>query len=41
MATLTAWKFDNPDSAEQAIAALQNTARAELIKVQDPAKLCR
>lgn len=37
MATLTAWKFDNPDGAEQAIATLQNLASAELIKVQDAA----
>lgn len=37
MATLTAWKFDTPDGAEQAIATLQNLASAELIKVQDAA----
>jgi uncharacterized membrane protein len=37
MATLSAWRFDTPDGAEQAVAPLQNLASAELIKVQDAA----
>ena len=30
MATLTAWKFDTPDGAEQAVATLKNLASQEL-----------
>jgi len=37
MATLTAWKFDTPDGAEQAVATLKNLASQELIKVHDAA----
>ena len=38
MATLTAWKFDTPDGAEQAVATLKSLASQELIKVHDAAR---
>lgn len=37
MATLTAWKFDTPDGAEQAVDTLESLAKQQLIKVHDAA----
>ncbi len=37
MATFTAWKFDNPDGAEQAAEILTNAASEGLIKILDHA----
>lgn len=37
MATLTAWKFPNPEGAEEALATLERLAKEELIQVQDAA----
>ena len=37
MATLTVWKFDTPDGAEQATETLEALQRQELIKVHDAA----
>jgi len=37
MATLTAWKFDTPDGAEQAVETLERLAKQQLITVHDAA----
>jgi uncharacterized membrane protein len=37
MATLTVWKFNTPDGAEQAVNILENLSKQELIKVYDAA----
>jgi uncharacterized membrane protein len=37
VATLTAWKFDTPDGAEQAEAILERLAKQQLIQVEDAA----
>jgi uncharacterized membrane protein len=37
MATLTAWKFDTPDGADQAEATLIQLSKEELIKIHDAA----
>jgi uncharacterized membrane protein len=37
MATLTVWKFDTPEGAEQAANTLQQLSKQELIKVYDAA----
>jgi uncharacterized membrane protein len=37
MASLTAWKFDNPDGAQQALDKLQELSKQELIQIQDAA----
>ena len=37
MASLTAWKFDTPDGAEQALKTVEELAKQQLIVVQDAA----
>ena len=37
MATLTVWKFENPEGAEKAVATLEGLAKQQLITVQDAA----
>ena len=37
MASLTAWKFDTPDGAEQALKTVEDLAKQQLIVVQDAA----
>jgi uncharacterized membrane protein len=37
MATLTVWKFDNPQGADQAVTVLRSLVSQELIKVHDAA----
>jgi uncharacterized membrane protein len=37
MATLTVWKFNDPDGADAALAKLEELQRGELIKVEDAA----
>jgi uncharacterized membrane protein len=37
MATLTVWKFDNPNGADDAVARLQKLSKQELIKIHDAA----
>jgi uncharacterized membrane protein len=37
MATLTVWKFDTPDGAENAEETLERLAKQELIKIEDAA----
>jgi uncharacterized membrane protein len=37
MATLTVWKFNTPEGADQAVATLENLAKQELIKLHDAA----
>lgn len=37
MASLTVWKFDTPDGADQALQKLQGLAKQQLIQIQDAA----
>ena len=37
MASLTVWKFDTPDGAEQALEKLQELAKQQLIQIEDSA----
>ena len=37
MATLTAWKFEDPDKAEEAMGVLESLRKQELIHVIDAA----
>jgi len=37
VATLTVWKFENPEGAEKAVATLEGLAKQQLITVQDAA----
>jgi uncharacterized membrane protein len=37
MATLTVWKFETPEGAEQAVVTLEGLAKQELIKLHDAA----
>src|ERR1700754_535582 len=37
MTTLTVWKFDSPDGADNAVTTLQGLAKQELISIHDAA----
>ena len=37
MASLTAWKFDTPEGAQQALDKLEGLSKQELIQIQDAA----